>query len=307
MRDVVPFADGNAAIDPDVQIDVKRDSHFSHQAFLDIYHAWHRRRRFLDPRNDFAARRRVEHLAQGRNQKPAPIGRDDGAGEERCPVIRAVPFFAANQRDGNPDERGDGSDGIGAMMPGIGLDRGALDVFPDPNDYPEKKLLHRDDNDQDDERERRGTVMRRENFPHALDRETDCGDENAHGHDSSRQRFDPSAGDFRAWARRIATNAALDHLRHAHRETELSEDYPAATRDDPAVRGELRDHIRRAFLELPAKYRFVATLALIEDEPYNEIAEAVGISAALVKVRVFRAVGMLRKKLNSLGVEATTK
>ena len=63
----------------------------------------------------------------------------------------------------------------------------------------------------------------------------------------------------------------------------------------------------RAFLELPAKYRFVATLALIEDEPYNEIAEAVGISAALVKVRVFRAVGMLRKKLNSLGVEATTK
>jgi len=123
----------------------------------------------------------------------------------------------------------------------------------------------------------------------------------------ARQRFDPSAGDFRAWARRIATNAALDHLRHAHRETELSEDYPAATRDDPAVRGELRDHIRRAFLELPAKYRFVATLALIEDEPYNEIAEAVGISAALVKVRVFRAVGMLRKKLNSLGVEATTK
>jgi DNA-directed RNA polymerase specialized sigma24 family protein len=48
-------------------------------------------------------------------------------------------------------------------------------------------------------------------------------------------------------------------------------------------------------------------LALIEDEPYNEIAEAAGISAALVKVRVFRAVRMLRKKLNSLGVEAVAK
>ena len=121
----------------------------------------------------------------------------------------------------------------------------------------------------------------------------------------ARQRFDPSAGNFRAWARRIATNAALDHLRHPRRETELSEDHPAATHGDPAVRRELRSHIRRAFLELPAKYRLVATLALIEDEPYHEIAEAAGISAALVKVRVFRAVRMLRKKLNSLGVEAT--
>lgn len=123
----------------------------------------------------------------------------------------------------------------------------------------------------------------------------------------ARQRFRPAAGNFRAWARRIATNAALDHLRHARRETELSEDYPAAPRADPAVDGELRRHLRRAFLELPAKYRLVATLALIEDEPYDEIAEAAGISAALVKVRVFRAVRMLRKKLSSFGLEAAAK
>src|SRR5690348_11943454 len=123
----------------------------------------------------------------------------------------------------------------------------------------------------------------------------------------ARHRFDTAAGNFRAWARRIATNAALDHLKRTRRETELSEDYPAAPKGDPAVRGELRGHLRRAFLELPPKYRLVATLALIEDEPYNEIAEAAGISVALVKVRVFRAVRLLRKKLNSLGVEATVK
>jgi len=35
--------------------------------------------------------------------------------------------------------------------------------------------------------------------------------------------------------------------------------------------------------------------------------EAAGISVALVKVRVFRAVRMLRKKLNSLGVEVNAK
>jgi DNA-directed RNA polymerase specialized sigma24 family protein len=47
----------------------------------------------------------------------------------------------------------------------------------------------------------------------------------------------------------------------------------------------------------------VATLALVEEEPYDKIADAAGISVALVKVRVFRAVRLLRKKLTSMGVE----
>ncbi len=122
----------------------------------------------------------------------------------------------------------------------------------------------------------------------------------------SRSRFD-TAGNFRAWARRIATNAALDHLRHSRRETELPEDLAGPAAADPAVRREARARIRKAFQTLPPKYRLVATLALIEEEPYNNIAEAAGMSVALVKVRVFRAVRMLRKKLNSLGVEVNAK
>ncbi len=119
-----------------------------------------------------------------------------------------------------------------------------------------------------------------------------------------RARFDP-AGNFRAWARRIATNVALDHLKRARRERQLSDDYPSAAGGDPTLRSELSGQIKQAFLALPAKYRLVATLALIEDEPYNDIAAAAGISAALVKIRVFRAVRILRKKLNSLGVEVS--
>ena len=122
----------------------------------------------------------------------------------------------------------------------------------------------------------------------------------------SRARFKPD-GDFRAWARRIATNAALDHLRHARRETALPENLPCAASPDSAVRGEARDRIRKAFYELPAKYRLVATLALVEEESYSDIARAVGISESLVKVRVFRAVRMLRKKLNFLGVGVIAK
>ena len=122
----------------------------------------------------------------------------------------------------------------------------------------------------------------------------------------ARSRFDP-AGNFRAWARRIATNAAFDHLRRAPRETELPEDLPGSSGRDPALNSELHGQIKQAFHELPAKYRLIASLALIEEQPYADIAEAAGISTALVKIRVFRAVRMLRKKLNSFGLEVAAK
>jgi RNA polymerase sigma factor (sigma-70 family) len=96
-------------------------------------------------------------------------------------------------------------------------------------------------------------------------------------------------------------------LRHARPETALPENLPCAASPDSAVRGEQRESIRKAFYELPAKYRLVATLALVEEETYSDIAQAVGISESLVKVRVFRAVRMLRKNLSSLGVEVSVK
>lgn len=122
-----------------------------------------------------------------------------------------------------------------------------------------------------------------------------------------RDRFRPD-GNFQAWARRIATNAALDHLRHARRETSLPEYLPDSPAADSAVRREDRARLRKAFHELPAKYRLVATLALVEEESYSDIAHAAGISESLVKVRVFRAVRILRKKLTAMGIRsAATK
>lgn len=121
-----------------------------------------------------------------------------------------------------------------------------------------------------------------------------------------RAQFRPD-GNFRAWTRRIATNAALDHLRHTHQESTLPENLPCAPSPDGAVARETRDRINKAFRELPAKYRLVATLALVEEESYANIAQAAGISESLVKIRVFRAVRMLRKKLNFLRGEVNAK
>ncbi len=116
-------------------------------------------------------------------------------------------------------------------------------------------------------------------------------------------RFDPERS-FEAWARRIATNAALDHLRTARHDTELPDNLASAPAPDPGVSGALRRKTARAFQRLPPKLRVAATLALIEEQPYKEIAEALGISAGAVKLRVFRALRLLRKELKRQGIES---
>jgi len=118
-------------------------------------------------------------------------------------------------------------------------------------------------------------------------------------------RFDPTRS-FAAWSRRIASNVAVDHLKTARsRNTHLDASLPVESIQDlsvgnPAIRRELRERTQLAFLQLPAKLRAVAVLALIEGLPHSEIAEALDISTAAVKSRLFRAVRMLRKKLGNL-------
>jgi len=121
----------------------------------------------------------------------------------------------------------------------------------------------------------------------------------------ARARFDPGRP-FGAWARRIATNLALEHLTRRHTEKPLDHEYSrraeSCATPDRAVDAELRAKLAAAFGELPAKLRVAAILAMIEEAPYAEIAEALGISINGVKSRVFRAVRLLRRSLEKRGV-----
>ena len=121
----------------------------------------------------------------------------------------------------------------------------------------------------------------------------------------ARARFDPARG-FMPWARRIATHAALDYLRAQRPEVELPpEDAAALTAPpagDSAVSAEIRLEVTRALGRLPPRLRVAAVLAVIEEEPYKEIADALGVSVTAVKVRVFRALRILRKDLESRGI-----
>jgi len=117
----------------------------------------------------------------------------------------------------------------------------------------------------------------------------------------ARHQFRPD-GNFGAWARRIASNLALDHLRRKRPEESLLVEPAGAPQPDGLLQRETREKIQQAFRRLPAKLQVAATLALVEEQPYDEIADALGTSVGAVKVRVFRAIRILRKQLSQLGV-----
>ena len=131
----------------------------------------------------------------------------------------------------------------------------------------------------------------------------------------SRARFDPSRS-FGAWMRRIATNAALDHLRTVRGRARLIDvaaadgvrPYEAAgarteaTGPRPDAARETRDAMARAFRALPPKLQVVALLALVEQQSHEDIADALDVPIGTVKSRAFRAIRALRDTLTRLGV-----
>ena len=115
-----------------------------------------------------------------------------------------------------------------------------------------------------------------------------------------RARFDSSRS-FGAWMRRIATNAALDQLAAARRDAARRR-YDVPRPEPSRAEGDVREAIHMAFRKLPAKLQIVATLALIEEQPYAEIADALGVPVGTVKSRVFRATRALRDELARMGI-----
>lgn len=117
----------------------------------------------------------------------------------------------------------------------------------------------------------------------------------------ARRRFDHN-GSFGAWTYRIATNLALDHLRQKPRMVQIEEEVRQEARADPVEQREHREKIRSALLSLPPRFQVVVTMSLIDQRSHQEIAEALRISTGTVKSRVFRAVRLLRRKLEQMGV-----
>jgi RNA polymerase sigma-70 factor (ECF subfamily) len=64
------------------------------------------------------------------------------------------------------------------------------------------------------------------------------------------------------------------------------------------------ESVALAFSKLPPKLQVVAVLALVEERPYSEIADALGLPVGTVKSRVFRATRRLRTELARMGIRS---
>ena len=116
---------------------------------------------------------------------------------------------------------------------------------------------------------------------------------------------------FSTWLTTITLNEARSRLRKSGRvkvesldDTEQEQDYTpflvADWREIPSEtleREELAQHIQSAIEGLPPSYREVFLLRDKEEMSIEEIAQALGVTANLVKVRLFRARMMLQKQL----------
>ena len=112
----------------------------------------------------------------------------------------------------------------------------------------------------------------------------------------ARASWTASAGTFRSWLYRIATNALRDAQRRALRRPEVLDDTAViAIREAPATRVDLE----RALAQLPENLRDAFLLASVSGLDHNEIAAALDISADNARARVSRARTRLRELLEA--------
>jgi RNA polymerase sigma-70 factor (ECF subfamily) len=117
-----------------------------------------------------------------------------------------------------------------------------------------------------------------------------------------RAQFDISRS-FGAWMRRITTNVALDQLRSMRSRARWVTIHDQIAAPAAMAHDGMSQSVIRAFRKLSPKLQIVATLALIEELPYAEIADALHLPVGTIKSRSFRAIRALRKELAQLGIQ----
>ena len=133
---------------------------------LDVGHAG---RDAADLLLELGRRRRVHDVDQRRTEEVHAVERDHQAREQRGPVIGCLVTRSSDQRDGDADEGGERGEGVGAMVPGVGL-QGRLSMsWPVRRSTRKRTSLVGHHRSQHEQGERRGCPVRSDDLVDALD------------------------------------------------------------------------------------------------------------------------------------------
>lgn len=109
-------------------------------------------------------------------------------------------------------------------------------------------------------------------------------------------------GSLRAWLTRIMVNESLEFLRMKNQlsQTVLMDELPDDIPDSDECDWELipRAQLMRFIEELPAGYRTVFNLYVLEEKSHKEIAEMLGITEKTSSSQLYRAKTLLMKRIN---------
>ena len=118
---------------------------------------------------------------------------------------------------------------------------------------------------------------------------------------------------FSTWLFSIAKNEAVSQARRKKNKTYYSleddenngvmrqlENPEALHPDKMAQHGELEKHFQHILSQIPENYRTAFILGVLEEKPYEQVAQIMGCTVGNVKSRVFRARAHITQKLAKL-------
>lgn len=108
---------------------------------------------------------------------------------------------------------------------------------------------------------------------------------------------------FKAWAKRIVMNTAIDHYRKSLGKSFKSMDNIEVVDEDVYVDNELLncdiDMVMQAIQELPDGYRIIINLYVLESKSHKEISEMLNISEGTSRSQLFKARKSLKAKFEN--------
>lgn len=113
-------------------------------------------------------------------------------------------------------------------------------------------------------------------------------------------------GSVEGWVRRIVVNTAIDHYRKAsklHAVSDLEGVEVADSSSEHFLSKMASDDIIALIQKLPAGYRAVLNLYILEEYSHKEIAAMLGITEGTCKSQLARAKAVLRNMINESEVE----